>query len=85
MIVIFGHLDSKLAGTKKKFTCFVQLLKIAFNRTYLSMTNPTTNTTYTCSVEENGEQGPKVHFSLSVLVYKQVYLMKKKTYRFSFV
>ncbi|GAA5817099.1 hypothetical protein MFLAVUS_010639 [Mucor flavus] len=29
------------------------------SRTYLSMTNPTTNTTYTCSIEENGEQGPK--------------------------
>lgn len=23
------------------------------------MVNPTLNTTYTCSVEENGEQGPK--------------------------
>lgn len=29
------------------------------SRTYLSMVNPTLNTTYTCSVEENGEQGPK--------------------------
>lgn len=25
------------------------------------MTNPTANTTYTCSVEENGDQGPKVY------------------------
>lgn len=32
---------------------------IVQNRTYLSMVNPSLNTTYTCSVEENGEQGPK--------------------------
>ncbi|KAI7894318.1 F/Y rich C-terminus-domain-containing protein [Mucor mucedo] len=29
------------------------------SRSYLSMINPNTNTTYTCSVEENGEQGPR--------------------------
>lgn len=33
------------------------------------MTNPTTNTTYTCSIEENGEQGPKVRFSLPLYLY----------------
>ncbi|KAI9009355.1 F/Y rich C-terminus-domain-containing protein [Phycomyces nitens] len=29
------------------------------SRTYLSMVNPDSNTVYTCSVEENGDQGPK--------------------------
>lgn len=29
------------------------------SRTYLSMTNPNANTVYTCSVEENGDQGPR--------------------------
>lgn len=29
-------------------------------RTYLSMVDPSANTVYTCSVEENGEQGPRV-------------------------
>ncbi|KAI7859565.1 F/Y rich C-terminus-domain-containing protein [Circinella umbellata] len=29
------------------------------SRTYLSMVNPNANTVYTCSVEENGEQGPR--------------------------
>ncbi|KAF7725665.1 hypothetical protein EC973_009472 [Apophysomyces ossiformis] len=29
------------------------------SRTYLSMINPNLNTVYTCSVEENGEQGPR--------------------------
>ncbi|KAG0166251.1 hypothetical protein DFQ28_001471 [Apophysomyces sp. BC1034] len=29
------------------------------SRTYLSMANPNANTIYTCSVEENGEQGPR--------------------------
>ncbi|KAI9323772.1 F/Y rich C-terminus-domain-containing protein [Dichotomocladium elegans] len=29
------------------------------SRTYLSMVNPNANTIYTCSVEENGEQGPR--------------------------
>ncbi|KAJ8660333.1 hypothetical protein O0I10_003790 [Lichtheimia ornata] len=29
------------------------------SRTYLSMVDPSANTVYTCSVEENGEQGPR--------------------------